>query len=168
MCVRTKIPSLKNIRKNIFINVKTFNAHNAVLTWLFGRQSQLRVQIGAVFRIYPPFILLSSAAHTVQSNTWCKGGDKKERQHLLFTHHFITNTTSSIKQADNVRCHFKSTASGAGRCEPAINGTTAVSGHFRDVDRRWPAADRQGHSHSLHVTSGHAPAHLPLVACVHL
>lgn len=93
---------------------------------------------------------------------------QEKRQHLLSTHHFSTNTTSSIKQSDNLRCHFKSTASGAGHCEPAINGTAAVSGHFRDVDRRWPAADRQGHSHSLHVTSGHAPAYLPLVACASL
>lgn len=92
----------------------------------------------------------------------------KKKKHLLFAHHSSTNTTSSIKQSDNLCCHFKSTVRGAGRCESAINGTAAVSGHFRDVDRRWPAADRQGHTRSLHVTSGHAPAHLPLVARVHL
>lgn len=40
------------------------------LTWLLGRQSQLRVQVRAVVGVYPAFVFLPPAADPVQTNTW--------------------------------------------------------------------------------------------------
>lgn len=52
------------------------------LTWLLGRQSQLWVQVGTVVRIYPAFILLSSATNPVQTYTW-KQWQKKVYQYTV-------------------------------------------------------------------------------------
>lgn len=40
------------------------------LTWLLGRQRQLRVQVWAVVGVYPAFVFLPPAADPVQTNTW--------------------------------------------------------------------------------------------------
>lgn len=48
-----------------------------VLTWLLGRQSQLWVQVWTVVRIYPAFVLLSSTANPVQTDT-CKRRQRDE------------------------------------------------------------------------------------------
>ena len=41
---------------------------SAVLTWLFGWLNQLRVQVGAVLRIYSALVLLPTSAYSVKAH----------------------------------------------------------------------------------------------------
>lgn len=48
----------------------------AVLTRLFGGRGECQAQVGVVFCIQPPLVLLSAPSHTVQTNP-CVGYDKR-------------------------------------------------------------------------------------------
>lgn len=53
----------------LFVVRACFFLHVCFLTWLLGGQSQLWIQVRAVVCIYPAFVLLSSTANPVQTNT---------------------------------------------------------------------------------------------------
>ena len=51
----------------------------AVLTRLFGGRGERQAQVGVVFRVQPPLVLLSAPSHAVQTNPWIRNDRRNMR-----------------------------------------------------------------------------------------
>lgn len=58
----------------------------AVLTRLFGRRRERQAQVGVVFCVQPPLVLLSAPSHAVQTNPWVRNDrrDMRWRECIFF------------------------------------------------------------------------------------
>lgn len=94
-----------------------------VLTWLLGRQSQLRVQVWTVVRIYPTFILLSPTTNPVQTDT-CKKWQKKCINALCMTLAFFGLLNKKTRKISNLLLckKYEKQSRNEGRDEKAWTG----------------------------------------------
>ena len=56
----------------------------AVLTRLFGGRGERQAQVGVVFRVQPPLVLLSAPSHAVQTNPWIRNDRRNMRWRVCF------------------------------------------------------------------------------------